>query len=565
MLRRAVWSDNPPALRSRDENYPTLLFSWCTGFAAVIILMRVFGRLIRTGRIFSEDTIMLCSLIPLLIRMGLVHVILLFGTNNVMTEGMTAKQIHLHSIGARLVLASRIFYAMFIWVSKLTVSQFLKRLARASWKRSYQRGLDFIRIFLLLTFIAVVIATLAECQPFDHYWQVLPDPGPQCRQGYAHLITMGSADIISDILLVCWPIPIIIQARMPLKRKLSLTFLFSLSLGLIAITATRVPEVIGRHGRQQYRTVWASAEILASAAVANAVVLGSFVRDRGIKRNKYKRSSTLDSIDRVSTRRPTLIPADSDEDLFRSIGCRLPPELASPGTAVARPAPVALTSEDYFMTGAAPMSPLHKSGTVHRSGSMAGLNLEENSDDSPHDSADALPKADITIASSPNLYRPSTKSISFWDVGGLLEEGPMTSSAATTQTTSSSSTRALGVAAHDFAANSQSSARPGMVARRSSRNIFTDFAIGRRRSSQLPQEPQTSPSTTPIPNDDQDVDDGGSHPRARDVAPSEDPSTFAHSRRPSLSTPHHSRASPVPNEDDSDGISLQDVGGLLER
>lgn len=52
------------------------------------------------------------SLIPLLIRMALVHVILLYGTNNVLTEGLTERQIYHRSIGSRLVLASRIFYAM---------------------------------------------------------------------------------------------------------------------------------------------------------------------------------------------------------------------------------------------------------------------------------------------------------------------------------------------------------------------------------------------------------------------------------------------------------------------
>lgn len=94
-------------------SYPTLLFSWwCTGFAGAIILARIWGRFIRTGKLFREDKIMAWSLIPLLIRMALVHVILLYGTNNVLTEGLTERQIYHRSIGSRLVLASRIFYAM---------------------------------------------------------------------------------------------------------------------------------------------------------------------------------------------------------------------------------------------------------------------------------------------------------------------------------------------------------------------------------------------------------------------------------------------------------------------
>lgn len=436
--------------------------------------------------------------------MGLVHVILLFGTNNVNPDGLTELQIYHRSIGSRLVLASRIFYAMFIWVSKLTVSEFLKRLARASWKKSYQRGLHFIRIFLLVTFLAVVIATLTECQPFDHYWQVVPDPGPRCRQGFAQLITMGVADIITDILLVCWPIPIIVRSRMPLKRKLSLVILFSLSLCLIGITATRVPEVIAHGGRQQYRTVWASCEILASAAVANAVVLGSFVRDRGIKRNRYRRGSTLDSIDRVSTRRPTLLPTDSDEDLFRAMGCRVPTELMSPKSPIMRPAPVAMASEDYFMSGASPTpNPL----TQVRSGqrrSTPTLNLATISDkdaeqQSPHDSADALPKSETETPAPSTTHPDTSRIVSFWDVGGLLEDGP--SSSVTTSHTSSSNA-SEGVVAHDFASSAPvMPPRPTAPRSRSSRNIFGSLlsdrlspaGLGRRRSSQ-PAEPEPVPA-----------------------------------------------------------------------
>ena len=61
---------------------------------------------------FAEDRIMAFSIVPLLIRMALVHVVLLYGTNNVVAEGLTAGQIQRRSIGSRLVLASRIFYAM---------------------------------------------------------------------------------------------------------------------------------------------------------------------------------------------------------------------------------------------------------------------------------------------------------------------------------------------------------------------------------------------------------------------------------------------------------------------
>jgi hypothetical protein len=315
------------------DNWPTLLFSWwATSCCAVIIILRAMGRKIRSDKLFREDMIMLSALVPLFARMVLVHFILLYGTNNIQTEGhvFTEEQIAHRVVGAKLVLAARISYAMFIWLCKLTVSEFLKRITLRIWRRSYELTLRGIRIFLLVTFIAVVISTLTECQPFEHYWQVIPDPGPQCRQGYGFLLTMSVCDIISDILLIAFPIPVVLNSGQVWQRKLQMGALFSLSVIMIAVTATRVPMVIEQQGLQQYRSMWASCEILASAAVSNAVILGSFVRGKGTRRNKYRARQMSDSIERAPTRRPTvatLHPEDSDEELFRDLGYRVPEHL----------------------------------------------------------------------------------------------------------------------------------------------------------------------------------------------------------------------------------------------
>lgn len=113
IVPRGIYTESPPEPRTQLANNPTLLFSWwCTGFATVIILLRVAGRYIRTEKLFTEDKVIFWSLIPLYIRMGLVHVILLYGTNNVNPTSLDAAEIHRRVIGSKLVLASRIFYAM---------------------------------------------------------------------------------------------------------------------------------------------------------------------------------------------------------------------------------------------------------------------------------------------------------------------------------------------------------------------------------------------------------------------------------------------------------------------
>lgn len=51
------------------------------------------------------------AIIPLYLRMGCVHVILIYGTNNAHFTELTDEEIRMRSIASGLVLASRVLYA----------------------------------------------------------------------------------------------------------------------------------------------------------------------------------------------------------------------------------------------------------------------------------------------------------------------------------------------------------------------------------------------------------------------------------------------------------------------
>jgi hypothetical protein len=286
---------------------------------------------------------------------------------------------------------------------KLTITEFFKRLTLNIWTRSHERMLVLIRWFLFITFLGVVIMDVAECQPITHYWQVVPDPGPRCRQGLGQLMMMGVANIVSDLLLVAFPLPIIIRSQMPLSRKIQLTFLFAGSLLPAGTTIYRLPNVIDRHGSQQYRSLLASIEILFATAVANALILGSFVRDRGVKKHRYKFGSTSDSLERTSSRRGTVVRYwGSDEDLVRDLGISVNPELRDPEAFEARPAPMAVAGnvpvKAHRMMGDEWHFPGERSDT---SDEIDLMKMESNI------------KADSSI---------TPRRVSFFDVGGLLDE-----------------------------------------------------------------------------------------------------------------------------------------------
>ncbi|CAM1510662.1 Fc.00g009970.m01.CDS01 [Cosmosporella sp. VM-42] len=292
-----LYSDAPP-VREFSDDKPTLLVSWwITIFCMAIILTRLSGRYVRVEKLLREDKIVAGALVPLLCRAVCVHFILKYGTNNVDLNGLdlTPAQIDQRVIGSRLVMASRVFYAMVLWILKFTTMDFFGRLAGATRKKSHLMMIVVMRSILGATFVAVVISDLTECQPFANYWQVAPDPGGKCRQGFAQMIVMGSCNVVTDLLLIAFPIPIILSSQIAMKRKVLLVMLFSLALITVGITLYRMPRIIEENGSQVVRTMWASVEILAAIGVGNTVALGSFLRDSGVKKKKFNSSGYSNS------------------------------------------------------------------------------------------------------------------------------------------------------------------------------------------------------------------------------------------------------------------------------
>lgn len=109
----SLYSHAPEPLSWHDVKPTVLVCWWATLFATVIILLRVAGRFIRSEMLFTEDKMAFYALIPMYARMGCVHVILVYGTNNndFSNLTLTPDEIRRRTIGSGLVLASRIFYS----------------------------------------------------------------------------------------------------------------------------------------------------------------------------------------------------------------------------------------------------------------------------------------------------------------------------------------------------------------------------------------------------------------------------------------------------------------------
>ena len=512
---------------------------------------------------------MLYSVIPLLIRMALVHVVLIWGTNNVVTDGFDQTEIRHRIVGSKLVLAARIFYAAFIWIAKLTVLEFLKRTIGASWAKSYEIGLRAIYVFFGLTFIAVIIGTLTECMPFDHYWQVVPDPGPQCREGLVQLLVMGVCDIVTDVVLIAFPIPVVLRSAMPMRKKFSLIILFLLSGILIGVTAYRIPSTIDRQANQQFRSLIASLEILAASFVSNAVVIGSFIRDKGVKKAKFRANSVADSsngglgLQRTSTARSqqvTMRHWGSDEDLVRDLGVALPSSLHHGGGQPRAPtaAPMyepALDPVEEKPSHSRTVSEVDTSWTFGR-GSRSQSRQQHRHRRSSASSAsttstdiklrDLQASMDEPVSPGANMdTEPLSKQMSFFDVGGLVDAP---------KTKTSRQPSAEGAARPP----KHSSSPPPARGRTGSKQFLTDIGglLSRHREEEPigPEPAGSSRNLTPSSLRERRKFSRSPNPVQRLAGTSKD-----QQKRPKR------EASPVVKgpDDGPDSLSFGDIGGLL--
>lgn len=195
------------------------------------------------------------------------------------------------------------------------------------------------------------------------------------------------------------------------KKKVQLVLLFSLSLAVVAVTLYRVPHVVWDQGSQQTRSLLASVELFFATSAANALVLGSFVRDRGVKKMKFRRTSVAaDSIDQSSNRRPTIHRHwGSDEDLVRDLGLGVDSELREE------------RRESTVRNGVPPgFSPVP---TIDVTDDIKDWKFPQRPTSNAERSDDSVMAREQLSASRSNSSA-TPRRVSFFDAGGLLENDP---------------------------------------------------------------------------------------------------------------------------------------------
>ncbi|OJD29710.1 pth11-type gpcr protein [Diplodia corticola] len=256
---------------------PTLLILWLlTWLAVTIMVSRLLLRKVRGQDYSAGDYLTMAAIFCAFVRLALIHVVLVWGTNNMSPQlrdktHWTPEKVYRREIGSKFAVVNRVFYNSYLWLQKLVLLDITRQLIKGlHWEYAV------LRFYLFIfggTYVAVQVVTFTECTPFHLYWQVLPDPG-SCSQAQTQLVAVGILNILTDIMLMILPIPIFFYYwKRPLLQRIHIFSLFCLGIFIVAITAIRLPQNYNQATSQVNRTTWASIELFVVALAVNAPVL----------------------------------------------------------------------------------------------------------------------------------------------------------------------------------------------------------------------------------------------------------------------------------------------------
>jgi hypothetical protein len=89
------------------------------------------------------------------------------------------------------------------------------------------------------TFVAVIFVIFLSCRPFNHYWQINPDPGNVCQAAVSGAILWSSfiTNVGTDGYLLLIPIPMLWKSSLKLYKKIAATLVLSAGV-LVMVCAT---------------------------------------------------------------------------------------------------------------------------------------------------------------------------------------------------------------------------------------------------------------------------------------------------------------------------------------
>ncbi|GAB7358979.1 hypothetical protein MBLNU230_g5053t1 [Neophaeotheca triangularis] len=228
----------------------------CGGLTIGILIVRLLSCLGRKPRKFDLTIVALVisSITALLARAILNHYYLQYGQ---LTDYGPSSPDH--------VTAPEITTATILCV--LLLLFYTNVVSHITWTRY---GIRFCWVLIITTYIAVVLATFLECQPFRLYYEIRPESRPQCTRAYVQLVLQCGSNIAIDLVLLAISSPLLKYRDRTWLQRVQLGILYAIGTFCIIVSILRTVIIYDKDSAQAVRSVWASIQEIVAAFVANA-------------------------------------------------------------------------------------------------------------------------------------------------------------------------------------------------------------------------------------------------------------------------------------------------------
>ncbi|KAF4547886.1 Hypothetical protein D9617_34g040660 [Elsinoe fawcettii] len=248
----------------------------CVALTVLILACRLFASKFQPKPFDAAFFVVVFGVVVLIGRLITTYFTLTFDTGadavHAAAEGHAfedAKLVHIKE-GTIFSLINRVLETTFWWSQSVVLLLLYGRLvSHVKWSG---KAIWATWIFILVSYLAVVVTIFLECTPFSRYWQVNPSPG-QCVKGYKQTLIQCLSNIVIDILLIGIAVPVVfIQGRQTIQR-VRIGALIALGIFCTVVTCVRLAYIFSQGSLQATRSFWAGIQIVASGFVANAPII----------------------------------------------------------------------------------------------------------------------------------------------------------------------------------------------------------------------------------------------------------------------------------------------------
>jgi hypothetical protein len=121
-----------------------------------------------------------------------------------------------------MVITAAVLYVPCLGLAKFSLLLFYYRMSRLRWLRT----LSIVVMVVVVGYsVSTVFALIFPCHPIRKSWDVTVVDGSCINRGAVYLV-QAITNIVTDVILLLLPIPMVWRLQMPVIQKFGLVFIF---------------------------------------------------------------------------------------------------------------------------------------------------------------------------------------------------------------------------------------------------------------------------------------------------------------------------------------------------